>query len=183
MLRRDVSFLCSDLSIEPLCAAPDAVELRLLQRRLAASGHFRKMLMCLIGIAEAFQDASGIMGQRGVAAAFGNDDVAIAAGVHGGVKIVVSKEGGQRHRAVEDIDLRLLCTEEEPSSIECLGVEIREDGIYQLFHLAVLAGFGNSINGEEDVELRPCSFATFGFHVIAAVMNRKGNTGESCSDV
>ena len=34
-----------------------------------------------------------VVGQRGVAAAFGNDDVAIAAGVHVGVKIVVSKEG------------------------------------------------------------------------------------------
>ena len=141
------------------------------------------MLMCLIGIAEAFQDASSIMGQRGVAAAFGNDDVAIAAGVHVGVKIVVSKEGSKRHRAVEDFDLRLLCTEEEPSGIECLGVKVREDGVYQLFHLAVLAGFGDSINGEEDVELRPCSFAAFGFHVIAAVMNRKGNTGKSSSNV
>lgn len=91
------------------------------------------MLMCLIGIAEAFQYASSIMGQRGVAAAFGNDDVAIAAGVHVGVKIVVSKEGSKRHRAVEDFDLRLLCTEEEPSGIECLGVKVREDGVYQLF--------------------------------------------------
>ena len=123
------------------------------------------------------------MGQRGVAAAFGNDDVAIAAGVHVGVKIVVSKEGGQRHRAVKDFDLWLLCTEEEPSSIECLGVEVREDGVYQLFHLAVLAGFGDLIKSEEDVELRPCSFATFGFHVIAAVVNRKGNTGKSSSNV
>ena len=183
MLRRNVSFLCSDLPIEPLCAAPDAVELRLLQRRLAASSHFRKMLMCLIGIAEAFQDASGIVGQRGVAAAFGNDDVAIAAGVHVGVKIVVSEEGSKRHRAVEDLDLRHLCTEEEPSGIECLGVKVREDGVDQFFHLAVLAGFGNSVNGEEDVELRPCSLAAFGFHVIAAVMNRKGNTGKSSSNV
>ena len=139
--------------------------------------------MCLIGISEPFQDASGIMGQGGIAAAFGNDDVAIAAGVHVGVKIVVSKEGSKRHRAVEDLDLRLLCPEEEPSSIECLGVKVREDGVDQFFHFAVLAGFGNSVNGEEDVELRPCSFATFGFHVIAAVMNRKGNTGESRSDV
>ena len=175
--------MCSDLPIEPLCAAPDTVELRLLQRRLAASSHFRKMLMCLIGIAEAFQDASGIVGQRGVAAAFWNDDVAIAAGVHVGVEIVVSKEGGKRHRAVKNLYLRLLCPEEEPSSIECLGVKVREDGVDQFFHFAVLAGFGNSVNGEKDVELRPCSFAAFGFHVIAAVMNRKGNTGESCSDV
>ena len=48
---------------------------------------------------------------------------------------------------------------------------------------AVLAGFDDSINSEEDVELRPCSFATFGFHVIAAVVNRKGNTGKSSSNV
>ena len=123
------------------------------------------------------------MGQGGIAAAFGNDDVAIAAGVHVGVKIVVSKEGSKRHRAVEDLDLRLLCPEEEPSSIECLGVKVREDGVDQFFHFAVLAGFGNSVNGEEDVELRPCSLATFGFHVIAAVMNRKGNTGKSSSNV
>ena len=123
------------------------------------------------------------MGQRGVAAAFWNDDVAIAAGVHVGVKIVVSKEGGKRHRTVENLYFWHLCPEEEPSGIECLGIEVREDGVDQLFHLAVLAGIGNPVNGEEDVELRPCSFAAFGFHVITAVMNRKGNTGESCSDV
>ena len=175
--------MCSDLPIEPLCAAPDTVELRLLQRRLAASSHFRKMLMCLIGIAEAFQDASGIMGHGGVAAAFGNDDVSVAAGVHVSVEIVVGKEGGQRHRAVKDLDLRLLGPEEEPSGIEGLGVEVREDAVDQFLHLAVLAGIGNPVDGEEDVELRPCSFAAFGFHVIATVVNRKGNTGKSSSNV
>ena len=123
------------------------------------------------------------MGQRGVAAAFGNDNVAIAAGIHVGIKIVVSEEGGQRHRTVEDLDLRLLCPEEEPSGIEGLSVKVREDTVDQLFHLAVLAGVGDSVNGEENMELRPWCFVAFLLHVIAAVMNRKGNTGESCSDV
>ena len=139
--------------------------------------------MCLVGIAEAFQNASGIVGHGGVATAFGNDDVAVAAGVHVGVEIVVGKEGGQRHRAVEDLDLWLLGPEKEPSGIEGFGVEIREDAVDQLFHLAVLAGIGDPVDGEEDVELRPWCLATLFLHMIAAVVDREGYTGESVSNV
>ena len=76
--------------------------------------------MCLVGIAEAFQNASGIVGHGGVATAFGNDDVAVAAGVHVGVEIVVGKEGGQRHRAVEDLDLWLLGPEKNRAASRAL---------------------------------------------------------------
>ena len=58
-------------------------------------------------------------------------------------KIVVSKEGSKRHRAVEDLDLRLLCPEEEPSSIECIDDEVKTDAVDQHFHLNVLAGLAN----------------------------------------
>ena len=102
----------------------------------------------------------GIGYHGGVATAFGNDDVAVAAGVHVGVEIVVGKEGGQRHRAVEDLGLWLLGPEKEPSGIEGFGVEIREDAVDQLFHLAVLAGIGDPVDGEEDVELRPLRSAS-----------------------
>ena len=141
------------------------------------------MLMRLICIAEALQDASGIMGHCGVAAAFWNDDVAVAAGVHIGVKIIVSKECGQRHRPVEDLNLRLLCAEEKTSGVECLGVEVRKDMVGQLFHLAVLAGIGDSVDGKEDMEFWPWSFAAFFLHMVAAIVNRKGHTRECVSNI
>ena len=141
------------------------------------------MLSGFLGVAVALQDLPGEVGHGGVPASFLNDKVAIPATVHVGIKIIVREEGGQSHGTVEDFHLRVLGAEEESGGIQRLGVEVREDGVHQLFQAGILLGVGHRVDGEEHMELRSRRFAVFHLHVIAAVVDRKGDSGKDISDV
>ena len=141
------------------------------------------MLSGFLGVAVALQDLPGEVGHGGVPASFLNDKVAIPATVHVGIKVIVREEGGQGHGTVEDLHLRVLGAEEESGGIQRLGIKVREDGVYQLFQAGILLGVGYRVDGEEHMELRSRRFAVFHLHVVAAVMDRKGDSGKGVSDV
>ena len=133
------------------------------------------MLVRIIGISEAFQNAPGIVRHGGVAASFGNNDATVAAGVHICIEIAIGKKGRQRHWPVKDINLRCSRTEEESGGIERLGIKIRKEGVDQLFQIAVLRRIRQSVNGKQHMEFRSRFLAVFHLHVVAAVVNRKGH--------
>ena len=141
------------------------------------------MLSGFLGIAVALQDLPGEVGHGRVPASFLNDKIAVPATVHVGIKVIVREEGGQGHGTVEDLHLRVLGAEEESGGIKCLGVEVREDGIHQLFQAGVLLGVGHRVDCEEHMELRSRRFAVFHLHVVTAVVDRKGYSGKGVSDV
>ena len=123
------------------------------------------------------------MREGSVAAAFRDHDVAVTAGIQIGVEIIVCKERGERHWPVEDLDLRFLCSKEEPGSVERLGIEVWKDCVHQLLQFTVLTGIRDAGDGEENMELRPCCFARFHLHVVPAVMDRKRHAGERVCNV
>ena len=183
LLRRDVPVLRGDLFIEPLCAAPDRIKFRMLQRRLAAGGYFLEMGVRFFRVPEPLQDATGVVREGSVAAAFRDHDVTVTAGIQISVEIIVRKKRGERHWPVEDLDLWFLCSEEEPGSVERLGIEVREDRVYQLLQFTVLTGIHDAGDGEEHMELRPCCFARFHLHVVPTVMDRKRHAGERVCNI
>ena len=136
------------------------------------------MLARFFGISEAFQNAPGIVRHGGIAASFGNNDAAVAAGVHICVEIIISKESCQHHRPVKDVDLRNFRAEEESGGIKCFGVKIRKEGVDQLFQIAVLRRIRQSVNGKQHMEFRSRFLAVFHLHMVAAVVNRKGHAGK-----
>ena len=141
------------------------------------------MLSGFLGVAVALQDLPGEVRHGGVPASFLNDKIAIPATVHVGIKVIVREEGGQGHGTVENLHLRVLGAEEESGGIQRLGVEVREDGVDQLFQAGILLGIGHRVDGEEHMELRSRRFAVFHLHVVAAVVDRKGDSGKGVSDV
>ena len=141
------------------------------------------MRMRFVVVAVALQDTTGIVRHGCIAASFGNDDVSVVACVHIGVELIVGKECRERHRSVEDLNLRVLGPEEESGGIEGFGIKVGKDAVDQLLQFAVLRGIGERVNGKEHMELWPCRFTFFLLHMVAAEMDRKGDAGESSSDI
>ena len=141
------------------------------------------MTMRFLGIPVAFQNTASIMGHGSVAATLGDYQLAIAAGVHLGIEIIIVQKSVQGHGAVKELHLWFGRSEEEPGGIQRLGIEIRENGADQLFQVAVFLRFLHWINRKQHMELRPGCLTAFYLHVVAAVMNCKGYAWEGIGDI
>ena len=87
------------------------------------------------------------------------------------IELVVIQKFREVHATGIELHIRLLCSEEETSSIQRLRIEIRKYGIDQLLHIAIEGGICHPVDGKEHVELWPCRFAVFLALIKAAVMD------------
>ena len=163
---------------------PDGGQLGRLQRRDTLCGLVQKRLVGFLCIAVLLDDPTGEAGHGGIAAAFGNDGVAVVLAVrHVIVEGVLLQKLRQVHAARIQGDIRSAGPEEEPGGIQRLGIEVREDGIDEFLHIAVEGSIGHVVDGKQDMELGSRRFPVFLPHVIAAVVDGEGHTGERLHDV
>ena len=123
------------------------------------------------------------MGHGSVAATLRDNQLAIAAGVHLGIEIIIVQESVQGHGAVKDLHLCIGCSEEEPGGIQRLGIEIRKNGANQLFQVAVFLSVLHRVNRKQHMELWPSCLTALYLHVVAAVMNCKGHAREGICNI
>ena len=163
---------------------PNGVKFCLLQGRVAFFCFFNKALVGSFAVAVLFDDTTGKSGHCGVAAAFGNNLItAVRPAVHICIKVLAGQIFGEGHLAGIQFNFRVCRTEKEPGGIQSFGIEVWEDGVDQLFHLAVCRSIGHIFNGKQHMELGPRGFAVFLPHMGTTVMNRKGNAEKSQLDI
>ena len=110
--------------------------------------------------------------------------VAILTAVHILIKSIhILQEFGKVHIAVMDLYISCGGTEEETCRVQCLCIKIRENGINELFHIAVGGSVCHEINREQDMELRPCCLAIFLSFIESAVVDGKAHSGEGSSHI
>ena len=183
-LRGHIAVLLPDAGKEALGAVPDGGKLRCLQRRDALYRLVHERLIRLVGIPILLDDTTGEAGHGGVAAAFGNDSVAVVLTVwHIVVEGILLQKLRQGHAARIDGDIRSAGSEEEAGGVQRLGVKVREDRIDQLLHVTVQGRVSDVVDGKQNMELGPRRFPVLLPHVEAAVMDGEGHAGESLHDV
>ena len=182
--RRDVPGLLPDAGEEALGAVPDGVQFTVLQRRHTLDGLVQERLIRLVGITVLFDDATGEAGHGGVSAALRDNGTLTKTAVRQfGIEIVLLQKVGQVHPARIQGDLCCGGAEEEPGRVECIGVEVWENGIDQLLHIAVERRVGHIVDGKENVELGSCRFTVFLPHIEAAEVDGKGDAGKLLENV
>ena len=183
-VRRHIAVLLPDASEEPLSAVPDGGQLQRFQRRDAFCCLVQKCLVGFFRIAVLLDDPTGETGHGSVTAAFRDDRVAVVLAVrHAIVEGVLLQKLSQVHAARIQSDICRAGSEEEAGGVKRLGVEVREDGIDQLLHIAVEGGVGHIVNGKQNMELGSGRLSVFLPHIEAAVVDGEGHAGESLHDV
>ena len=154
------------------------------QRRSAFIRFFHKAVECFFAVAVFLDDTTGKTGHSGITATFGNDLRApVGTAGHICVKIFCGQILTEGHFAGVQFDLRVRRSKEETGSIQCLGVEIRENGVDQFLHFTVCCSICHVLNGKQHVELGTSGFAVFLTHIKAAVVNGKCNARKSRPDI
>ena len=77
-----------------------------------------------------------------------------------------------------ELDIGFFCTEEEPSSVQRLGIKVRKDTVHTLLQCAVFSGIVHFFDQEQYMELGARSLAALFLHAVAAEMNSKSDIRE-----
>ena len=77
-----------------------------------------------------------------------------------------------------ELDIGFFCAEKEPSSIQRLGIKVREDTVHALLQGTVFSGIGHFFDQKQHMELGARSLAALFLHAVAAEMNSKGDIRE-----
>ena len=150
---------------------PDCIKLAVIQRRHAGRGLFQKTLVGFFRIAVFLYDDTGKAGHGSVAASFRDHDVFFMPAGQVCIELIVIQKFREVHATGIELHIRLLCSEEETSSIQSLRIEIWKYGIDQLLHIAIEGSIRYPVDGKEHMELWPCRFAVFLALIKAAVMD------------
>ena len=163
---------------------PDGVQFTVLQRRHTLGGLVQERLIRFVGIPVLFDDATGEAGHGGVSAALRDNGALTKTAVRQrGIEIVLLQKLGQVHPARIQGDLGCGSAKEEPGRVESIGVEVWENGIDQLLHIAVERRVGHIVDGKENVELGSCRFTVFLPHIEAAEVDGKGDARKLLENV
>ena len=157
---------------------PDCIELAVIERRHTGCGLFQKALVGFFCIAVFLDDDSGKAGHGGVTASFRDHDVLFVAAGQICIELVVIQKFREIHATGIELHIRLLCSKKEASSIQRLRIEIWEDGIDQLLHIAIKGSIRHPVDGKEHMKLRPCRFAIFFALIKSAVMDGETHSGK-----
>ena len=183
LLRGYISRLALYLIEKVQGAAPDGVQFTILQRRIAFPCLFQIAGIGFLGVAVAFEQASGGMGHCAVSATLRDG---IALGIGSGETLlcgIVRKELCQGDAALVELHDRLGRAEEKSGRIQRIGIEVREILLYLCFGIGVCLCIGHRLNSEYHMETGPGRTETLHQKMVSAVMHHKGHIRKCCCHI